>query len=604
MKNKICLFGIVLTISILFCINHSLFSQDIEYDILIKNAKVFDGSMKPAFEADVAIKDEIIVKVAKSINGKAKRILNADGLYVCPGFIDIHTHADEGMNNPETKACLNYLKQGVTTFVLGHCGRSAWPMDKDARTQMTRWTEEGIPQNAALLIGHGQVREIVMGKENREPTAEELEEMKNLVKEAMEQGAYGISSGLEYVPGNYSKTDEVIDLVNVVRPYNGIYITHIRDEGDNGKLIEAIEETLEIAKKTGVPTHISHLKASGKKSWGLTRKFCAMIEEAQANDYKITADQYPYRFGGGNPYKSFLSRSAWEGGNHGGGLQSSDIDMIFDHLKDHELIELYIKTSEQPVNESLERKLKELPRKSLVHMVGSRLINLAKFQGPQSERERSILLERIKDPEEADKIRKAVLDFVDENSGPDNCFVFICPDKDLEGKTLQEVAKIKGKSIADTGIELGLMDARCITTRYSDDDVEYIMKKDWVATGSDGVVPTYGIGLIHPRSYATFLYKIKNYALDKKVISINQAIRSQTSLPAEIMNLNDRGWIREGFKADIAVLDLNNVTIKASISSPHQYSEGVKYLLINGAVVIDEEEWTGKLPGTVIKLKK
>jgi len=604
MKNKIYLFGIGLTLCILFCTNHSLFSQDIEYDILIKNAKVFDGSMKPAFRADVAIKDEVIVKVAKSINGKAKRILNADGLYVCPGFIDMHTHADEGMNNPETKACLNYLKQGVTTFILGQCGRSAWPMEEDARTQMRRWTDEGIPQNAVLLIGHGQVREIVMGIEKREPTAEELEEMKNLVKEAMEQGAYGISSGLEYVPGNYSKTDEVIELVKIVRPYNGIYHTHIRDEGDNGKLIEAIEETLQIAKQTGVPTHISHLKASGKKSWGLTQKFCAMIEEAQTNNFKITADQYPYRFGGNYPYKSFLSRSAWEGENHSGGLQSSDIDEIFDHLRDHELIELYIKTSAQPVDESLERKLKELPRKSLVRMVGGRLINLANFQGPQSERERSLLLERMKDPEEADKIRKAVLDFVDENSGPENCFVFICPDKDFEGKTLLEVAKIKDKSIADTGIELGLMDAKCITTRYCDDDVEYIMKKDWVATGSDGVVPAYGNRLLHPRSYATFLYKIKKYALEKKVISINQSIRSQTSLPADIMNLNDRGWIREGYKADIVVLDLNNVRIKASKSSPHQYSEGVKYLLINGVVVIDEDKWTGELPGKVIKLKK
>lgn len=603
MKKIIYLSAILLVLSLFFTGNLILAQKD-TYDILIKNAKVFEGSLKPAFRADVAIKDDVIVKVAKSIRGKAKRIIDAKGLYICPGFIDMHTHAGRGMSNPEKKACLNYLKQGVTTFVLGQCGRSAWSMEEDAKTQMRRWAEEGISQNTTLLIGHGQVREIVIGRKEREPTPEELEKMKNLVREAMEQGAYGISSGLEYVPGKYSQTDEVIELVKIIRPYNGVYHTHIRDEGDSGKLIEAIEETIEIAKQTGVPTHISHLKASGKKNWGLTRKFCAMIEEARKNNFKITADQYPYTFGGGSPYKSFIPRSAWEGEKYGGGLQSSDIEKIFDYLRDHELIELYKKTFGQSVDERTQKYIDELPRKKLVQMVGRSLIRLSNFQEAHNDQVRLGFLERMKDPEEAEKIRKSVMDFVEENSGPENCYVYVCPDKDLEGKTLQEVAKIKGKSVADAAIELGLMDAKCITTRYSDDNVEYIMKKDWVATGSDGGVPTYGIGLTHPRSYATFLYKIKKYAMEKKVISITHAIRSHTSLPAKIMNFKDRGWIREGYKADIVVLDLKNIRIKASLSKPHQYSENVEYLLINGELIIDEEEWTGKFAGRVLKLKK
>lgn len=603
MKESNSIRRILLSLCCLIFISSSVIAQSLYYDILIKNAKVFDGSLKDAFQADITIKSDMIVKVAKSIDGEAKRVIDANGLYVSPGFIDMHTHADVGTNNPEKKACLNYLKQGVTTIVVGQCGRSAWSMEEDAGTQMKRWTEEGIALNAALLIGHGQVREIVMGREDREPAPEELEKMKALVKEAMEQGAYGISTGLEYTPGYYAKTEEVIELVKVVAPYGGIYHTHIRDEGDNGKLIEAIEETIEIAKQTGVPTHISHLKASGKKNWGLTRKFCAMIEEMQKNNFEITADQYPYRFGGGSPYKSFLSRSAWTGENYSGGLQSSDIEKIFDYLRDSELVELYKKTSDKPVDERMEQYLNELPRKRLVQTVGRNLIRLSNFQGPQNERVRSVFFERMKDPEEAEKIRKAVLDFVDENSGPENCYIFVCPDKDLEGKTLQEAAEIKGKSVADMGIELALMDAKCITTRYSDDDVEYIMKKDWIATGSDGILPTFGIGLTHPRSYATFLYKIKKYAMEKKVISINHAIRSQTSLPAEIMNFKDRGWIREGYKADIVVLDLKNIDNRASISNPHQYSTGVEYLLVNGTLLLDKGEWTGTLPGRVLKPK-
>lgn len=611
MKESNSIRRILLSLCCLIFISSSVIAQSLDYDILIKNAKVFDGSLKDAFQADIAIKSDMIVKVAKSIDREAKRIIDANGLYVSPGFIDMHTHVDIGMHYPENRPCLNFLKQGVTTIVVGQCGGSAWPIFEKAENQIKRWTDEGIGPNAALLVGHGQVREIVMGREYREPAPEELEKMKALVKEAMEQGAYGISTGLEYTPGYYAKTEEVIELVKVVAPYGGIYHTHMRTEGDyhsrgdKHTLIEALEETIEIAKQTGVPTNISHIKAARKRNWGLSREMCALIEEARKNNVKITADQYPYRFGGNYPFKSHIPRSAWIGEENNDGLSSSDIEEIFDRLRDFQLIDLYKKTHTRyiPITEQHEQYLNSLPRKRLVQLVSQSLVNLSNLRGPANARERMLFLERMKNPEEAENIRKKILEYIEVNSGPENWYVTICHDKNLEGKTLKEIAEIKRKSIADIAIELGLMDALGTTKKYSEDDIEHFMKKDYVATASDGGAPFYGIGLTHIRSYSTFLQKIKKYAMERKTVSIPHVIRSQTSLPAQIMNFDDRGWIREGYKADIVVLDLKNIDNRASISNPHQYSTGVEYLLVNGTLLLDKGEWTGTLPGRVLKPK-
>ena len=193
-------------------------NKSYDYDILIKNGMVIDGSLKNAFKSDVAVKDGKISHIAKKINGSAAKIINAKGMHITPGFIDLHTHVDRGMYFPENRSCLNYLKQGVTSIVVGQCGSSAWPIFEKAEDQIKRWTVEGIGPNAALLVGHGTIRQIVMGMENREPTPEELEKMKALVKEAMDQGSYGLSTGLIYRPGSFSKTDEVIELVKIIEP--------------------------------------------------------------------------------------------------------------------------------------------------------------------------------------------------------------------------------------------------------------------------------------------------------------------------------------------------------------------------------------------------
>ena len=574
-----------------------------EYDVLIKNGRVLDGSLKPAFRADIAIKDDTIVKVARSIRGKAAKVINAKGLYVTPGFIDLHTHVDRGMYFSEKRACLNYLKQGTTTIIVGQCGSSAWLMFEKAEHQMKRWEEEGIGPNAALLVGHGTVRGLVLGREDREPTPEELEKMKALVKEAMEQGAYGLSTGLIYLPGTFGKTGEVIELVKVIAPFGGIYHTHIRNERD--KLLDAVKEAIEISKKSGASAHISHFKVMGKSNWGLVKQACALIEEARSSGLKITADQYPYRFSSGYPYRSLIPRSTWLGKEDTERLKALDIEAIFDHLRDSQLIELYKKVTPYiPISERHQQFLDELPRKRLIRLVGQSLISLGNFQGPENSRERMLFLERMKDPEQAKQIRQEVKEYIDNLVGPENFIVGICVERKLEGKSLKQVAAVKGKSIADTAIELELMGAKCVPLQMCEEDIEYIMKKDYVGTGSDGTAPFYGIGLTHIRSYSTFLHKIKKYALQRKSVSLPHVIRSQTSLPAKVMNWDDRGWIKEGYKADIVVLDQKNIKIKTSISNPHQYSEGVKYLLINGKVVLFEGKWNGSLPGKVLKLKK
>jgi N-acyl-D-aspartate/D-glutamate deacylase len=307
------------------------------FDLLIKNALIYDGSGNAPFKADVAVTGDTIVRVAPSLSGPAQRVIEAKGLALTPGFIDLHTHVDDGMYFPENRACLNYLKQGVTSIVGGQCGSSAWPIFEKAEDIKALWSKEGIGPNAALLVGHGSVRRIVLGMENRPPTAVELEQMKALVKEAMEQGAVGLSTGLIYEPSSFGKTDEIIELAKVAAAYGGIYHSHIRNERQN--LPAAVREAIEISEKAGLPAHISHFKVMGKANWGLVKEACAIIEDARARGLKITADQYPYPYSNQNPYAPLVPRAVWSGAAPDR-LTSADVTRIFDHLGDAELFDL------------------------------------------------------------------------------------------------------------------------------------------------------------------------------------------------------------------------------------------------------------------------
>ncbi len=571
-----------------------------EYDILVRNGRVYDGSLNPPLTADVAVKDGKIVKVGRKIAGTASTMIEARGLAIMPGFIDMHTHADRAMTLPEERAALSFLTQGVTTLVVGQCGTSAWPIFEKAEDQIQRWTRDGIGPNAALLIGQGSVRRLVMGDDDREPTPEELEMMVSLVREAMDQGASGLSTGLIYMPGSQAETAEIVELVKAIAPYGGIYHSHVRNERE--KLLEALGELIEISEKTGVRAHISHFKALGKSNWGLAAQACQLVEAARARGLEITADQYPYRFANTSPYSPLVPRQIWAG-PPSERLGSADFVRLFDFLRDRELIELYAKaTPHTPLSERHLRFLEGLSRKDLVEFVADEVMG-GRETGPGNERERTLFLKRMADPGEAAEIREGVQRHLDQY-GPENLMIGISVDERIEGKSLRDVAAAWGKSVVDTAIELELMGAKALPLQMCEEDIEHIMKKDYVATGSDGIAPHYGIGLPHVRSYSTFLYKIKEYVQRRGVVSLNHVVRSQTSLPAEIMRWNDRGRIREGCAADLVVLDLENIDVPSSITTPHRYSRGVRYLLVNGELAIDGGRYTGALPGQVLMIQR
>lgn len=573
-------------------------------DVLIRGGMVFDGSLNPPVKADVAIKNGKIIKVAGHIEHiRAKEVINAAGLHVTPGFIDLHTHAERGMFNPENRACLNYLFQGVTTIVTGHCGSSGWPIFETLADQAKRWTASGIGPNVAMMVGHSYVRHLVMGYDNRPPTAAELAKMKAIVKEAMEQGAGGLSTGLVYRPGRFAKTGEIIELVKVIVPYGGIYHSHIRNEGKYN--VSALKEAIAIGEKTGAAVNISHIKAIGASNWGKVKQACRLIEEAQKRGLRITADQYPFRFVGLDPYTRLIPKKTWLGGAGDRVLREDDIAGLFASLSHEQLKSLYTKLSSAAVvsPRRFREYIDQLPRKELTKLLTDSLPNF-ELHGPGNDKERFLFLKRWHTPGEADRIRRELRTSISRRGGAENILIAKCVQKNLAGKTLGQAAEIKGKSAEDTAVELHLMDTLVIIILMSEEDIEYAMKKDYVATGSDGLAPYFGIDLCHIRAYTTFLHKIKKYGLERKAVSLPHIIRSQTSLPARIMNWSDRGWIKEGFNADITVLDLEEIETCSSISNPHCLSKGVAYLLINGKVTIKEGKYTGSLPGKIIKLKK
>jgi N-acyl-D-amino-acid deacylase len=425
--------------------------------------------------------------------------------------------------------------------------------------------------------------------------------MKALVKEAMDQGAAGFSTGLVYEPGKFGDTDEVIELVKVIAPYNGIYHTHIRNESDS--FLDAVREAITITQAADVRTNISHFKVIGKPNWGLVKEACTMIEEARSQGLEITTDQYPYRFSSNSPYMRLIPSEAWRQKDQER-LRMQDLIDTLDHLRDEQVLSLYKKaTPFIPISENHQKFLDELPRKRLLEFAGSRIFRTSIISGPYNTRERGLFLERLKDPSQAVSIKEIIKTNIDKAAGPENFIVAVCAKKQYEGKTLSQVAAIKGKSIVDTAIELELMGAKCVPLRMCEPDIEYIMKKEYVATGSDGESLFFGIGWPHIRSYSTFLHKIKKYGLNRKTVSLSHIIRSQTSLPADIMNWEDRGWIEQGYKADIVIFDLKKIETPTSVTNPHQFSQGVVYLVINGKVVIEKGDWTGLLPGKVLAIQ-
>ncbi|MCP4726599.1 MAG: D-aminoacylase [bacterium] len=520
MPNKLQLF---MTIGII--LSFVMFSNcSKKYDIIISHGTVFDGSGSEGYISDIGIIGNKIVDIG-DLGSNAPVFIDATGMIIAPGFIDIHTHCDRSILDEDRRSALNYLKQGVTTLITGNCGGGTYEVEKF----YSSLTANGSGPNIVHLVGHGTVRRSIMRNADREPTPEELEEMKQLIEKAMQEGAAGMSTGLFYVPGSYSKTDEVIELAKVVNEYNGIYATHLRDESNYSiGLIGSIKEAIEIGESSGAPVQISHIKALGKPVWGKSQEVTDIVEAAQARGVKVYADQYPYIASSTNLASATMPRWAQADGKLKQNLQ----------------------------NRSLRSRL-----------------------------------------------RREIADNIERRGGPETLVVSsFRHNKEWEGKSLEEISVIMGKDPVDTAIELAIMGAPGVVSfNMQEADLHHFMKKTWVMTGSDGSLPNFGEGVPHPRSYGAFTRKIREFVLEKKIITMAHAIRAATSLPAEMLGMTDRGMLKKGYFGDVIVFDPDRITDKAAFDDPHQYSEGIECLIVNGKLTIESGDYNGTLAGTPIR---
>ncbi len=495
-------------------------------DVVFKGGVLVDGTGAARRKADVAVKGDRIVAVGTfAVAGKAK-VVRIDDLIIAPGFIDLHNHSDTAIVKPATRANLNYQSQGVTTIVTGNCGGGALSVSKyfgeiDAKPPGT---------NVIHLVPLGSVRESVMGNAERGPTPNELDAMRNLVDRGMKAGAWGVSSGLIYMPGRYAETSELVALSKVAAKYGGIYASHIRDEGPG--LLDSITEAIKVGEGANLPVHISHLKATGKANWGLVNQACARIAGARNAGLAVTADQYPY-------VASSTSLAA----------------MVIPHWALQGNTDDFSRIANDPARG---RRLREEIQKDLDGRDGGQSIRIARY----------------------------------------------APKTSQVGKDLAAIAQAEGTTPVELVIDIQRNGgAQAISFGMSEEDVRTVMKFDFVATASDGSAHLPNSGdQPHPRAYGTFPRKIR-YARDDAVITLEQAIRSSTGLPASILRIPDRGVIKPGAVADIVVFDPNQFRDVATFEQPTRYANGVRHLYVNGVAAIAEGKVTNVHAGRALRLQ-
>jgi N-acyl-D-amino-acid deacylase len=540
---------------------------DEPFDLLLSGGRVIDGTGNPWFSADVGIRSGRIVAVGNLEGRKATRTLDVTGLVVAPGFIDLHSHADgldeDGLrsNDPKRRAAPNLVTQGVTTLVVNQDGGSPYSI----AAQKQELEAKKFGPNAVLLVGHNTVRAMVMAENKSDPfqdaeiarmqrlaKPEEIEAMRRLVVEGMEAGAYGMSAGLEYIPGRWSDTKEVVALVQELAPYEGVFIEHERASGADPMwylpsmeqpgqptFLDSIEETIEIAERTGVTTVATHAKARGADYWGSSRAAVQLIARARARGVRIFADHYPYNTTGSDGATRLIP--AWV----------------------------------REENETL----------TWIQALDAVLA----------------------DPEKAAALRTDVLHEVNRRGGAENIVVMDFPDKSYVGKSFLELMRELDMDPLALAIHLqrkGKPDerggGRLRGYSLSEIDVEIYAAEPWMATASDAGIALPEDGFVHARYYGTFPRKIRWYAMEREKLSVEAAIRSSTSLPAQILGFRNRGLVREGFHADIAVMDLARVKDAATFFEPHRYAEGLVHVLVGGISVVANGQLTGALPGKVI----
>jgi N-acyl-D-amino-acid deacylase len=533
-------------------------AQPAEYDLLIVGGHILDGSGSPWFEGSVAVKDGKIADVGRLPKAAARRVIDATGFIVAPGFIDLHSHSDYTLLVDGTAQ--SKIRQGVTTEILGESS-SAGPVLGPAAAEFDRqlqplglqrdWTtlgeyfarveRQGISVNIASYVGSGQVRECVLGNVNRAPTAEELEEMKALVTQAMRDGAIGLSSGLIYPPNMFATTDELIELAKVVAPYGGLYATHIRGEGAHG--IQAIDEAIAISEQAKLPAHIFHFKMDGRANWGRMVEQIRHIKATRERGVDITADQYPYV----------------------AAMTGLEMCLPPEYLEG---------TAAQIVGRLKDPKARAQIRRAIFTGLPGWEDNEVKSVGGWH----GVLVASLQKPE----------------------------NKKFEGQRMDEVARLMGKDPVDALCDLLISEggtADAIYFSMSAQDVRLAMQQPWVGVGSDGSAVNTEMtfaGKPHPRFYGTFPRVLGYYVREQKVLSLASAIRKMTSFSAQIAGFTDRGLLRPGLAADITIFDPKTVTDKATFENPLQYAVGIPYVVVNGVVVIDNGQHIGAKPGRVL----
>jgi N-acyl-D-aspartate/D-glutamate deacylase len=568
--------------------------------------------------ADVGLRDSKIAAVGDLDGAMAARTIDAAGLHIVPGFIDMHTHAERGLPYPELAPSVHHLKQGVTTVLCGADGYGAWPIGGSINGLADQLTRQGIGTNAALMVGLGQVRRQVMGLGAGAPTPDEMARMKERLANAMDGGAVGVSSGLVFTPDRFFSTAEIIELVSTIAHYGGIYHTHIRDEADG--LLDAVDEAIRISESSGVATVVTHFKAVYRRNWGKLREATDLIERARKRGVRVYADQFPFIEGGPAP---FVPEVVWLGEDGDVLDRAGRLRALFNGMPDDVMLALHAELSGAGSDETEQRDfLAQRPgllRDAVAETIarsspaeGAALHALSSWlgthQGPGNPDERARFVALLTDARSGPGVRALVAEHIEQLGGADNLLVFGSGRRDIELRPLSEAAAALEEPVVEAAIRLTLEGARAIVVMHSEDDLEYAMSKDFVATGSDGDYPYFGVTegkLGAPqaiRAYATFATKIRKYAMDRGAVDMTHAVRSATSLPAEILGWKDRGLVREGYVADIAVLDLEDVRPRSTLSDVHRYSEGVNYVLVNGVLALDSGEPTGALHGRVLGL--
>ena len=529
-----------------------------DFDVVIRGGTVYDGSGKTPVKADVAIKGDRVVKIGDLSKASAKTVIDATGMAVSPGFINMLSWSTESLIiDPRS---LGELKQGVTTQIFGE-GDSMGPLNDRMKAWMKSeqgdlkyditWTSladylnflerKGVSQNVASYIGATTVRRYVIGDEDKPPTLEQLDQMREVVRKEMENGALGIGSSLIYAPAFYAKTDELIAMCKVASQYKGKYISHMRSEGN--QLIEAVDELIRISREANIPAEIYHLKAAGKENWPKMERVLKMVEDARKSGLKITADMYTYPAGATGLDASI---PPW--------TLSGGYPELFKRIKD---------------TETRKKILDEMRTET------NKWENLRLAAGSPDR----ILLVAFKN----DKL------------------------KPLTGKSLAEVASMRGTDPENTILDLMLEDGSRVGTVYflmSEDNIKKQIAFPWVSFGSDAEsVAPEGVFLKsnpHPRAYGNFARLLGKYVREEKVIPLREAIRRLSSLPAGNLGLADRGLLKEGYFADVVIFDPATISDRATFDRPHQFAVGVRDVFVNGVQELRNGEHTNSFAGKAL----